>query len=125
VKLKITVRMDILFSPYALSHIIGDLEHADGVYGWDLFVDHFNVEALETISNGGYVSFEERINVESSVSNCPKNITERTINTDQLFLNLSLMPSCVSNELNITNSRLSIFQYSSNHSSAQGDNNYN
>jgi len=80
-----------------------------------LFVDPFKVEALQTISNGGYVSFEEHLNIDNSVTNCVKNIIERMINTDQLFLNLSFMPSFVSNELNITNSRLNIFQYSPNH----------
>jgi len=64
-------RIGIQFSPYALSHIIGDLEHADGVYGWDLFVDPFKIGVLQTISNGGYGDFEDKItNSLSSKERC-------------------------------------------------------
>lgn len=53
--------ISIEFSPYALEHIIGDLEHFDGAYGWDLFIDPFKVEALIALSNSGFVSFEDQV----------------------------------------------------------------
>ncbi|GGG33964.1 hypothetical protein GCM10011344_38450 [Dokdonia pacifica] len=49
----------IKFSPYAMQFIIGDLEHGDGIYGWDLFINPVKIILLETLSNGGYVSFED------------------------------------------------------------------
>lgn len=53
--------ISIEFSPYALEHIIGDLEHFDGEYGWDLFIDTFKIEALIALSGGGQVYFNENI----------------------------------------------------------------
>ena len=53
--------ISIVFSPYALEHIIGDLEHADGIYGWDLFEDPFKIDALITIAEGGEADFSDEI----------------------------------------------------------------
>jgi hypothetical protein len=69
--------LTIEFSPYALDHIIGDLEHADGIYGtWgsDLFISPHKIDLLEWLSLGGWVSFEDvityGINFANSDTNC-------------------------------------------------------
>lgn len=51
----------INFSPYAMQHIYGDLEHADGIYEWDLFLDPFKILALQALSEGNNVSFQEKV----------------------------------------------------------------
>lgn len=66
----------IKFSPYAMQHIIGDLEHADGIYGWDLFLDPFKIEALILLSLGETVSF----NVSELAIDLIENINDENLN---------------------------------------------
>lgn len=49
--------ISIEFSPYALEHILGDLEVWDNVYDFDLFFNPYKIYLLQVLTDGGFVNF--------------------------------------------------------------------